>query len=50
MIIVPMIPETSPAKYHFNAVPMPLGGFSLTSLTSCLASASRVTMPLSCSP
>lgn len=25
MITVAMIPDTSPIKYHFNAVPMPLG-------------------------
>lgn len=25
MITVPIIPDTSPIKYHFNAVPMPLG-------------------------
>lgn len=31
MIIVPMIPDRSPAKYHFNAVPMTLGGFSFNS-------------------
>ena len=35
MIIVPIIPDSSPAKYHFNAVPMSLGGFSFTSSWLC---------------